>query len=395
MFYKAPVRCLRLKSLMAIGISCCWLQSVSPAQTSTLSGKIMFTRMERDTSPGEIKWKVWLANEDGTSEKPVTECTPTHFIGIGAPPVLSPDDNLIAYYRNDEPNSGIWVWNINENKGWRAVEEIPLQRMSWAPDSKTIVFSTAMHHEIVRVDILGRHRQVLMPKEKKGGEFPQWSPRGDMIAFHVSGHISVLPAEGGEAKDLGEGIYPKWSSDGKKIAFFMIERLDDKKKVYSLWLMNSDGTAREELPVSFQRDETVEMLVFPVWSPDSRYLAFSANGNAFISDTQAKVTVRLNRDLYEELSPQDWSPSGKYLLVRDRAKQTYLFSLDGARVSYPIRDAELLDWTAAGNPDFMKTEQIKKEPEPVKTEIKKPVVPKKPDKPVKPKKPPKKKKKKK
>ena len=44
---------------------------------------------------------------------------------------------------------------------------------------------------------------------------------------------------------------------------------------------------------------------------------------------------------------------------------------------------------------YSKTEQVKKEPEPVKTEIKKPVVPKKPDKPVKPKKPPKKKKKKK
>lgn len=394
MIGKDPVHWLSLKSLMAIGISCFWLQSVSPAQTSTLSGKIMFTRMEHNSPAEAVKWKIWLANEDGTGEMPVTECTPTHFIGIGAPPVLSPDDNLIAYYRNDEPNEGIWVWNINENKGWRAVEEIPLQRMSWAPDSKTIVFSTAAHHEIVRVDILGRHREVLVPKEKKGGEFPQWSPREDRIAFHISGHVFVLPAEGGEVKDLGEGIFPKWSPDGKKIAFFMIERVDDKKKAYSLWLMNSDGTEREELPVSFQRDETVEMIVFPVWSPYSRYLAFSANGNAFISDTQTKVTVRLNRDLYEELSPQDWSPSGKYLLVRDRAKQTYLFSLDGVRVSYPIRDAELLDWTTAGNPDFLKTDPVKKEPRPEKTEIKKPGLPKKPDKPVKLKKPPKKKKKK-
>ena len=82
----------------------------------------------------------------------------------------------------------------------------------------------------------GRHRVVVLRVDAGGrqelgsGTAPDWSPKGDRIAFHRSDGLYVIPSRGGTARRVhrfGEragvndetAIAPDWSPDGRRLAF--------------------------------------------------------------------------------------------------------------------------------------------------------------------------------
>ena len=69
---------------------------------------------------------------------------------------------------------------------------------------------------------------------------PDWSPKGDLIAFRRSGRhrrIFVVPATGGVERPLTDfGYLPQWSPDGQRILFtnMLVNHLSD-----SFWIVTS------------------------------------------------------------------------------------------------------------------------------------------------------------
>nr|WP_246543426.1 amidohydrolase family protein [Novosphingobium profundi] len=89
------------------------------------------------------------------------------------------------------------------------------------------------------------------------------APDGKTIVFDVLGDLYTMPASGGKARQLSEGLafdsQPRFSPDGRWITF-----TSDRNGSENVWIARADGTGARV--VSRFDDETV--LVSPTWSAD-------------------------------------------------------------------------------------------------------------------------------
>ena len=92
------------------------------------------------------------------------------------------------------------------------------------------------------------------------------SPDGKEIAFDLLGDIYTIPAAGGEAKVLRQGmameVQPRYSPDGKQILF-----TSDAGGGDNIWIMNRDGSAARQLT-----KENFRLLNNGTWTPDGKYV---------------------------------------------------------------------------------------------------------------------------
>ncbi len=92
------------------------------------------------------------------------------------------------------------------------------------------------------------------------------SPDGSQIVFDLLGDIYTIPANGGQAKILKEGlayeVQPRFSPDGKKILY-----TSDLGGGDNIWWMNSDGSDAKQIT-----KEKFRLLNNPAWMPDGEYL---------------------------------------------------------------------------------------------------------------------------
>jgi len=91
------------------------------------------------------------------------------------------------------------------------------------------------------------------------------SPDGKFIAFDLLGDIYTLPAAGGQATCIRNGlaweVQPRWSPDGKKILF-----TSDAGGGDNIWVMNADGNQAKQIT-----KESFRLLNNAVWMPDGQY----------------------------------------------------------------------------------------------------------------------------
>ncbi|MBC2665534.1 PD40 domain-containing protein [Novosphingobium flavum] len=96
------------------------------------------------------------------------------------------------------------------------------------------------------------------------------SPDGKTILFDMLGDLYVMPATGGEARQLTRGLafdsQPTWSPDGRSIAF-----VSDRSGADNLWVMKADGSGARR--ITALDDESV--LASPAWSADGKALFVS------------------------------------------------------------------------------------------------------------------------
>ena len=130
---------------------------------------------------------------------------------------------------------------------------------SFSRDGTSIVFAAgdATHNFRIytqRLDEDGKTAGTPVPVTRSAANDsqPDWSPKGDLIAFRRSegdtGGIFVVPATGGVARPLTDfGYLPQWSPDGQRILFtnMLVNHLDDK-----FWIVTS---GQDPQPLTFER----------------------------------------------------------------------------------------------------------------------------------------------
>ena len=138
------------------------------------------------------------------------------------------------------------------------------------------------------------------------------SPSGARAVFEGRGEIFTVPAEKGDIRNLTNttGIMerdPAWSPNGSSIAYF-----SDAAGEYDLHIAPQDGKGEirririEAKPTFYHR---------PVWSPDSKKIAFTdAHLNFWTIDLADGKAQKIDHDriLSRPLTPA-WSPDSKWL----------------------------------------------------------------------------------
>ena len=170
------------------------------------------------------------------------------------------------------------------------------------------------------------------------------SPAGKRALFTARGDVFTVPAKEGSIRDLTRtpGIqerYAAWSPDGKWVAY-----MSDRTGEYELYVAPQDGMGKE---VRITFDGKVFRLP-PVWSPDSKKLAFADKSvRLYYVDLETKKPVLIDQGKYGDITDYNWSPDSKWLAYAKAGENQnhaiYLYSVEGGKIT-PVTSGFTDSW---------------------------------------------------
>ena len=318
------------------------LEWVSNPQISPDGSRVVYVRNGMDVMTDSKQSRLWLINADGSGNVPLTGRDVDE-----AGPAWSPDGNRIAFTSKSENGTEVFVYWIDENKISRLTQlERSPRGLSWSPDGEHIAFSLLVPGEPAvlvsppdkpddaewadapRVttrlayerDGSGyiepgyNHYFVISalggtPRQITSGEFhhqgtPQWAGDGKSLVFSgnrnegwelnfANSEIYRVSLASGEFTALtdrnGPDDSPVVSPDGRKIAWLSVEDKVQTYQTMGLYVMNADGTGKQELLPDL--DRSASDLAWGRGS-DSLYFQYDDRGDTKIA--QVSLSGRMN-----------------------------------------------------------------------------------------------------
>ena len=182
---------------------------------------------------------------------------------------------------------------------------------------------------------------------------PALSPSGKRVAFEARGEILTVPAEKGDVRNVTRSPAvadrdPSWSPDGQRLAW-----LSDESGEYALHVREQGGLGEVKrialgTPPSF--------FYRPRWSPDGKKIALGdKRNNAWYVDVETPAApVKVDSDPFEVPDPV-WSPDSKWLAytktLPSHLSAVFLYSLatgKATQVTDGMSDARFPAWDASG-----------------------------------------------
>lgn len=181
-------------------------------------------------------------------------------------PRWSPDGSRLLYSMAVAGNTDIYSVSATGGGSPQRLTDAPGIDVggSYSPDGSRIVFesdrSGSQQIYVMNVDGSNQRRISFF-----GGRAatPEWSPRGDQIAFtHIAGNlrIAVMSPNGGGLRHLTDGWQdeaPTWSPNGRIVQFFRTERNSGET---SIWQVDLTGRNERRLPTPVGASD-------PAWGP--------------------------------------------------------------------------------------------------------------------------------
>lgn len=258
-----------------------------------------------ETGPKDNRTKrLAIMDSDGANHRFITNGQSTALT-----PRYSPDYSKIAYLSYTDGNPRIYVYDIGTGRQTLVTQsESPTFAPRWSPDGRTILYSMAIagNTDIYRVSANGGTpvRLTDNPGIDVGGSFspdgtkivfesdrsgsqqiyvmdadgtdasritffggragtPEWSPRGDLIAFtRIAGDfkIAVMTPEGRNVRNLTDAWHdegPTWAPNGRIVQFFRTER---NSGATSIWQVDLSGGTERRLNTPVGASD-------PAWGP--------------------------------------------------------------------------------------------------------------------------------
>lgn len=188
---------------------------------------------------------------------------------------------------------------------------------TFSPDGKRIAF-TACNIGGTNCDILLMNadggNQVQLTTNESNELMPSWFPDMQQVAYitNRTGHwtlwaINLNTKREKMLLDLTDDLYARLSPDGKQIVF----NLTRNGGVINVWTASLAGGEPKQL--TFDK----ELMGFPAWSPDGKYIAFQMkrgdSTHVMIIPSEGGTPVQLTFDKGQSWA-YDWSPDGDKIL---------------------------------------------------------------------------------
>jgi len=204
---------------------------------------------------------VYLANASGGQ--------PMCLVQSASGPDFAPDGQWVVYFSwaSDRPGLHLIKTDGSGDTQLTSVREHGYPTCS--PDGGRISF---YHNETKILHTINRDGSG--QRDIGQGEFPAWSPTGDLIAYRGcmgSGKcgLIVANADGSNPRQItthANDAAPRWSPNGGQIAFH-----SDRDGNWEIYVINLDGSWLRRITMSPSTD------VMPVWSPDGLRIAFRSD----------------------------------------------------------------------------------------------------------------------
>jgi TolB protein len=259
-----------------------------------------------ETGPKDNRVKrLAIMDSDGANHRFITTGRATALT-----PRYSPDYKRLVYLSYVDGNPRIYAYDIGTGKQTLVAETgNPTFAPRWSPDGRHILYSMAVsgNTDIYRVpasgggtprrltdtpgiDIGGSYSpdgsKIVFESDRSGSQQlyvmnadgsgqkrisffggraanPEWSPRGDQIAFtHISGNfrIAVVNPQGRSLKHLTDSWQdegPTWAPNGRIVQFFRTRRNSGET---ALWQVDLTGENERRLPTPVNASD-------PAWGP--------------------------------------------------------------------------------------------------------------------------------
>jgi Tol biopolymer transport system component/serine/threonine protein kinase len=254
--------------------------------------------------------------------------------------LLAAAAGLILFRARNDSIVFISVERTAQLTDWPGLDDFP----AISPDGNTVAYSSDHNggFEIYVKALTPGAREVQLTSDGGQNFQPAWSPNGQQIAFHsrVRGGIWVMPAAGGEAKQLTDvGTYPAWSPDGKLIAFQSYPLTDlgagarTALPPSTIWTVATEGGD----PTQITRiEDFVGGQGAPSWSPDGKNLLFEVDDYNLSSVYSLSLGGNNARMIVRNGRRPVYSPDGKSIVfINNGVEQVQIDPETGEPVDKP------------------------------------------------------------
>jgi len=224
----------------------------------------------------------------------------------------SPTGQQAVFSVESGPHAGIWVVDANGSALTQILKhEYGVKAATFSPDGKKIVYLAQLgsiaeglnlDYNIFVVNSDGTNkRQLISDYILVAGPYYDsltWSPDGKKITYTIGRSLlCVVDSDGRNKVSLTVGDFPVWSPDSKTIAFQVINHLGIRGGDDGLYLIKPDGTGRRKITSAVGTAK---------WSPDGTRIAV---GSHIVNvDSGIVTTLSWTEDKGAYLSDWHWSP---------------------------------------------------------------------------------------
>ena len=323
------------------------LQFAADPQISPDSRRIVYVRQFSDVMNDKRESNLWVINADGTEDRALTNGNYND-----SSPRWSPDGTRIAYISDHDGKPQIYVrWMDNGQTAELTNLESAPSEIVWSPDGKLISFSSFMPSDPPKI--------ANLPKPPEGAKWADPPKAYDRLIYRFNGRgylkygfmqRFVVSSEGGAPRQLTSGNLPYggfegalgggravWTPDGKYLLFsanLNPEYEYDPLNTEVFELSLADGTVK---PLTSRRGPDNS----PVLSPDGKTIAYVGFDDRY-QGHQTTHLYLMNRDgsnphvataqLDRDVQEPEWAAdgSGIYFMYDDKGDTKLAFySLDG------------------------------------------------------------------